>query len=186
MLTLAVTVVAALVAGRLTGGSWAGLSRLGLTGARWVAVAVALQVAGALLAGLGLPAGPTYAAGLLASVLAVLVFLRANRGVVGLGLVTLGLAANALVVVANGAMPVTLDAAGRAGIATGPLAEDGRHTVAGPDTRLRLLGDVVPAPWPWHGEVLSLGDVLVLAGVAELLVVGMRTQRRPAPAGMTD
>jgi hypothetical protein len=73
-------------------------------------------------------------------------------------------------------MPVSLAAAARAGVDTGPFAgdSDGRHVAADSDTRLRALGDVIPAPLPIHPEVLSPGDVLVAAGAGLLVFAGMR------------
>jgi hypothetical protein len=106
-------------------------------------------------------------------------FLAVNRGVRGTGLVAAGLLSNALVVGLNGAMPVSADASGRAGISTQDiLSADPRHELAGPATRLDLLGDVVPVLLPVHPEVVSPGDVLVAAGLAELVVLGMRPRRR--------
>lgn len=181
MLSLLVTATVALVIGRLAGGRCRHLATLPVRGARWLVAAVALQVAGALLLpALGVPDGVAYPLGLVMSLVPVLVFLTLNRTLVGLGLVALGLAGNALVIAANGAMPVRLEAAARAGAATAALVADGRHEVARDGTRLALLGDVVPVPWPWRGEVLSPGDVLVLAGVAQLLVVGMRAPEEGA------
>jgi hypothetical protein len=97
----------------------------------------------------------------------------------GTGLVTLGLAANALVVLLNGAMPVSAHALARAQLSTQDLlaGQDPRHELADAGSALRPLGDVIPVLLPWHPEVVSPGDVLVAAGLAQLVVVGMR---RPA------
>jgi Family of unknown function (DUF5317) len=107
-------------------------------------------------------------------------FLLANRGVRGTGLVALGLGANALVVALNGAMPVSPDAAARAGLTLGSIAAglDSRHVVADGTTRLALLGDVVPVLLPLRPEVVSPGDVLVASGLAQFVVVGMLAGRR--------
>jgi hypothetical protein len=99
--------------------------------------------------------------------------------VAGVPLVTLGLVLNAAVVAANGAMPVSIDAAFRAGVPTGDIAAglDARHEIAGRGTVWRRLGDVIPVPLPARPEVVSPGDVLVAAGLAELVVVGMLRRR---------
>jgi hypothetical protein len=109
----------------------------------------------------------------------VLAFLARNRRARGTGLVAVGLLTNALVVAANGAMPVSPQAADRAGVGVlEVLTGDRRHELEGPDTRLRALGDVVPVPLPWRPEVVSAGDVLVAAGLGQLVFLGMRTGMR--------
>jgi len=108
----------------------------------------------------------------------------ANRYVPGVSLVTLGLAVNALVVILNGAMPVSIVAALRAaGVPITDIAAgyDARHTIAGEGTTLRPLGDVVPLPLPIRPEVVSAGDVLVAAGLGELVVMGMLRRRVYGP-----
>lgn len=170
MLLAVVALAVAVGLGYATGGDLRRLGRLPLrrTGLVWAAGAV--QLAGSLLG------GPAYQAGLAGSAALVAVFLQRNRGLRGTGLLALGLLANALVVGVNGAMPVSLAAAGRAGVSTQDIltGADARHVVAGPGTRLRWLGDVVPVPWPVHPEAASPGDVLLSAGLAQLVVVGMR------------
>lgn len=163
--------LAALAVGWLRGG---GLDRLGAhppARPALVGAALLVQVAGTLAG------GPLHALGLAVGTGLVVAFLLANRGLRGTGLVALGLGANALVVAANGAMPVSESAAARAGV---PLAAigaglDPRHELRTGATRLPLLGDVVPVPLPLRPEVVSPGDVLVAAGLGQLVVLGMAT-----------
>jgi len=172
-----VVLLAAAAVGLLRGGRLGRLGALELR-ARWlVGAALLVQLAG------GLWGGAAYPAGLAGSALLVAAFLARNRRLRGSGLVTLGLLANALVVAANGAMPVSLDAAGRAGVSVADLAplDDPRHELLTPATRLPLLGDVVPVPLPLRPEVVSPGDVLVAAGLGQLVVLAMLW--RPAAAG---
>lgn len=179
MSTVVVALSVALVLGWLTGGS---LDRLGSLPVRglWLPVAaVGLQVLGALS---GSSVG--YAAGLASSVLLVGVFLARNRTLTGVGLVTLGLLSNAAVVLANGAMPVSLTAAARAGLSTGVLLDDGRHELLSSRSHLAPLADRVPVLLPLRPEVVSIGDVLIAAGLAQLVVVGMR--RRELTPAVTD
>lgn len=188
MFLLLSVLLAALVLGWLLGGS---LSRLGDVPlvSRWLVVAaLAAQLLGAL-AGAAL-----YTAGLIVSAVLALIFLHRNRGVRGTGLIALGLLSNALVVAVNGAMPVSLDAAARAGVEVTDIIAGGdpRHEVANAGTPLRWLSDVVPVPLPVRPEVVSPGDVLLVAGIAQLVVVGMggglgwrvsgRGSPRPAPS----
>ena len=165
-----VVLVVALALGWATGGSLDRLGSLPLRSLGLVAGALGAQLAGALVG------GPAYPLGLAASAALAVAFLVRNRSVRGTGLVALGLLANALVVTANGAMPVSPQAADRAGVGVlEVLVGDRRHELEGPGTRLRALGDVVPVPLPLRPEVVSAGDVLVAAGLGQLVVVGMRT-----------
>ncbi len=181
-LVLAVLVVA-LTTGFLLGGS---LDRLGALPLRRPALVV-----GALLAQLvgAVVGGPFYVSGLVLAAALVVAFLALNRGIRGTGLVALGLLANAVVVGANGAMPVSTDAAGRAGVSIQDLltGADARHELSDRQTTLPWLGDVVPVPLPLRPEVISAGDVLVAAGLGQLVLLAMlgagTTSRAAAEAG---
>ena len=135
-LVLAV-LVAALLLGWARGGTLERLGDLPLRGRLLVPAALVAQVAGALVGGPAYPLGLAAGAGLAAA------FLLRNRGTRGTGLVGLGFAANALVVVANGAMPVSLEASAREAVSQflvriavlGLLAESPLH---GYELRKRL------------------------------------------------
>lgn len=171
-----VALLVALAIGYVSGGRLEALGHLDLRRSRVVVAAVLFQLVG------GIVGGWLYPLGLAASAALVAVWLTANRGVRGTGLVAIGLLSNALVVGINGAMPVSSDASGRAGISTQDILSgaDPRHELASDSTHLHLLGDVIPVLLPVHAEVVSVGDVLVAAGLAQLVVVGMR--RRPLPS----
>ncbi len=171
-----VVLACALVLGWVLGGSLERLGDLPLR-RRWlVAAALLAQVAGTLAG------GPAYPAGLAVSAVLAVAFLLGSRGVRGTGLVGLGVVANALVVGVNGAMPVSLDAAARAGVTTQAIVagQDPRHELLDDATVLPALADVVPVPLPRLPQVVSPGDVLVAAGVGQLVVLGMRGGR-PLP-----
>ena len=174
MLLAVVVVLAALLAGWAGGGHLAALGALELRTTRLVVAAVLAQLAGGIIGGPFYPVGLAVSAGLVGA------FLVRNRGTRGTGLVAAGLVANALVVGLNGAMPVSGDAAGRAGVSTQAIVsgEDPRHTLADRATRLRALGDVVPVVFPVHPEVVSPGDVLVVAGLGQLITAAMWAGRR--------
>lgn len=171
-----VVLLVALAVGRLSGGSLRSLGDLPVRAGRLVLLALAAQLAGVVAGGPLHPLGLAVSAGLL------VVFLARNRGLRGTGLLALGLLANALVVLANGAMPVSADAAARAGVGTSELlaGNDPRHGLSGPRTRLPWLGDVVPVPLPAFPLVASPGDVLVAAGAAQLVVAGMHRSSQHA------
>lgn len=179
---LAVVVLAIAVGvALLAGGSWSSLTSLHLRSRRLVVAAVAAQLGGATLGVLG-AADPrrAYVVGLAASAACAAAFCARNLRVTGVPLITLGLVANAVVVGLNGSMPVSIDAALRAGVPIASIAsgDDARHEIAGTGTTWRPLGDVVPVPLPVRPEVVSPGDVLVAAGLAELVVLGMVRRRR--------
>jgi hypothetical protein len=169
----------ALALGYARGGDLVQLGHLPLRSKRLVVVALLLQLLG------GIAGGWRYPAGLALSALLVAAFLALNRGVRGTGLVAAGLMLNALVVGVNGAMPVSGDAMGRARLSTQDIISgaDPRHELVGPGTHLSLLGDRVPVFLPTHPEIVSAGDVMVAAGLAELVVVGMGSARRRPRAG---
>jgi hypothetical protein len=168
-----VALLVAVVLGWLSGGSLDRLGALQLNSRRLVFGAFAAQVVAAVVG------GPVYVVGLAVSAGLVGWFLLRNRGVRGTGLIAAGLLSNALVVGLNGAMPVSVEAAGRAGTTTQHIliGDDQRHELADRHTRLRFLGDVVPLRAPHRPEVVSPGDILIAAGIAQLVLLGMRTGR---------
>ncbi|NHC13350.1 DUF5317 domain-containing protein [Motilibacter deserti] len=182
-LVLTVAVLAAAL-GVATGGT---LRRLGYVRVLGVPVLVAAAVLQATAAVLG-ASGALRALLVGLAALAALAVVVANRWRPGVPLIGLGLLLNAAVVVANGAMPVSLVAAERAGVPYEQLHLDADpgHEEATPSTRLRLLGDVVPVASPLRREVVSVGDVLVAAGVAMFVLAGTHARpgrrRRAAPA----
>ena len=101
-------------------------------------------------------------------------FLGGNRTLPGIPLIAAGLLLNATVIFANGAMPVSVPAAERAGIGTTSLRlhQDALREPLDERTRFALLADRVPVPAPGWAQVVSLGDLLVAAGVGLLLVAG--------------
>jgi hypothetical protein len=111
-------------------------------------------------------------------------FLVANRGFVGMPLLTLGAALNVLAISVNGGvMPAWTTAIKLAG-----LDEKSGFDNSAPvsHAHLQFLGDVIPVPGPWPiGNVLSIGDLLIFAGAFVLLhhACGSRlAPRRPVRA----
>ena len=178
-LALFVAVVAAL-AGLLRGGS---LERLANTHFRASAL---------LIAGIGIqvlfsfwsPEWMTDDFGLGALVLSnllVLAFILVNRTLPGVLIAGMGLVLNLLVISANGAMPVSEDAAHAAGAERLEISEEAlKHVRLDDDTQLGFLGDVIPVPWP--GMVLSIGDIVLAAGIAVLAYVQTRSGPKPVSA----
>jgi hypothetical protein len=87
------------------------------------------------------------------------------------GLIVLGAIVNGLVIAANGRMPYAPQAAVRAHLPatwTSP-----KHQPADDGTRLGFLGDVIPLP-PLGGKVISVGDLLIAAGVSAVVAMALR------------
>jgi hypothetical protein len=122
-----------------------------------------------------------------ASYVLVVAFAIRNRRIAAVPLIVAGLLLNGLVVTANGGMPVSrsaLVASGQADVVQLLLQDEGeKHHLLGPDDELTPLGDVIAVPPP-IGQVVSVGDVLVYAGLVWLILAVMRGQtdgldRRP-------
>ncbi|PZA08901.1 MULTISPECIES: DUF5317 domain-containing protein [unclassified Meiothermus] len=100
-----------------------------------------------------------------------------NLHLKSLWFVWLGLLANTLVILANGGhMPVSAAALRQAGL--GHLepalrnAYDAVHVLMHEQTRLWFLGDVIPVQFKILRNVMSLGDVLLMLGIAGVILEG--------------
>ena len=115
----------------------------------------------------------------LGSNLLVAAFLVLNRRLSGMWLAAAGLLLNVLVIGVNGAMPVSMEAAERAGF--GRVAEvEGqdfgiKHEPLESGTLLPWIGDVIPIPG--LKLLLSVGDLVLAAGIARLAY--RQTRRAP-------
>jgi len=121
----------------------------------------------------------------IASTGAILAFAVVNVRIGGMVLVVAGLGLNLLVMVLNWGMPVSSGALVSAGIVTEKQVSDvvltgGREVADG--AILGFLGDVIPLPW---GQVISIGDVLVLIGIALVTASVLRRYEvgRPSTGG---
>lgn len=107
-----------------------------------------------------------------------------NRHFEGALLVALGMATNALVVLLNGAMPISTDAVARSGAAAADLTDSRYVDVA--DAVLPWLGKIVPVALPGAPEVVSPGDIALAAGcgliVATSMLVARHRMVRPHPS----
>lgn len=116
----------------------------------------------------------------LASYAALGVFALANLRLVGMSVVSVGLALNVVVIAANGGMPVRPSAVVAAGIADDPAEVATldlgakRHLEQG-DDRLMVIADIIPVPV--LREVLSFGDLVLAAGVADVVFRLLRPLR---------
>jgi hypothetical protein len=109
----------------------------------------------------------------------VVLFVASNVRLVGMSVVLVGLGLNLAVVAANGAMPVRAAALVHADVVddrAGAVSHDlgARRRLEKPADRLTGLGDIVPVRA--LRQVVSFGDLVVLAGVAD--VVAHLTHKR--------
>jgi hypothetical protein len=114
---------------------------------------------------------------LVASYLLLLTFGAVNIRLPGMSLVLLGLAANLIVIGANGGMPVSADALRDSGQAEliPQLQEAGadKHHLLSDGDVLTPLADVIAVPKP-IGQAISIGDVFQYAGLMWLVFAAMR------------
>lgn len=169
---LVATLGLALVLGLVSGGRFRLLECLRLKGETALVALLVLQLLAPLLASrLGLPKAVTLSLWCVALVgSAGLCFW--NSRLRGLWLAALGSLLNAAVVGANLGMPVDSNAYTRwaGGAALALPASDHLHVVLGPATRLPFLADILAFPGPRPlASLVSVGDVLLLVGIAVLL-----------------
>jgi len=188
MLFVAVVAVSALVV-LFRRGDLKGLSELRIRYAGVVVAAFAMQAAMEFAAGRGyLPARDRavawgFAAWHLASYLLLLWALAVNVRVRGLPLVLSGVFLNFVAIAANGMrMPVSgraLELFSRAGAAEYLAAGvSPSHVLATDATRLPWFGDLLPVPIPPFTSVISVGDVLIAAGLFYLVQKAAAVPRR--------
>jgi len=147
---------------------------------------------GLVLAGLGLqfvplPSGRTgtdllvRVAVLSCSYALLILFAALNLRLTGMPLVLIGVALNALVIVPNGGMPVSAEALERSGQEDllQLLIDEGaaKHHLMTDDDVLTPLADVIPIPEP-IGQIVSVGDLFVYAGLGWLIVAVMLGRTR--------
>jgi hypothetical protein len=179
VLLIVTTVAVAIAAGLATGGSLRDFPTVRLR-ALWLALpGVALQYL-VIRGSLAFPL-------LLASLACLLVFAGLNMRAPGFALILIGLALNTVVIAANRGMPISrqaLDASGQSSTITQLITDsDGqKHFLADDRTVLLPIGDVIAIPKP-IGQAVSIGDILVHAGIAWFIVMAVRKPRTvEAPA----
>jgi hypothetical protein len=160
----------AVCVGFVAGGSLRHFERFRLH--RW-----GVALAGLGLQGISLTSGvsrPLGTVALLSSFVLLGSFAWVNRRLPAVWLVMVGLALNFLVIGVNDGMPVSAGALDVAGANAEGLTGEGtlKHHLMGPGDMLTPLGDVIGIPPP-VGAVISIGDVILYAGVAILVVAVM-------------
>ncbi|MEX2658060.1 MAG: DUF5317 family protein [Acidimicrobiales bacterium] len=184
----AIAITLGLVAGLVAGGRPANAARRSL---RWWPALAGGAAAQWIPELLDVPESAAFAA-VVASYAALAAFAVANLGLVGMPVVLLGLVLNIAVILANGGMPVRAEAIIAADIAATPeeiaaLDFGSKRHLEDRDDRLTVLGDIVPVP-PLR-EVLSFGDLILAAGVTNVvfrLLRPARSRRRTESSARGD
>ena len=174
--------------GLVTGGRPGNLARIRLRWNALILLSLALQLV--LFTGLSIPA-PLVTIGYLTSGLLSLIWLGRNLDVPGIGCVFIGGLSNFVAIAANGGrMPVDAALLARTRgadyvreLAAGRVTSN--SSLADSHTRLRWLTDqiLIPPPWPLP-TVLSVGDLLIAAGVVWVIAAAMRS--RPSAGSRTS
>ena len=179
MVVMPLAIVLSLALGYLAGGDIRGLTNLRLRG-EWVLVLLLVcQLSLPLLRLEGPYAQLAYAVWLASYPVMVLICVL-NHRVTGMFLAASGLALNGIVIGLNRGMPVSPAAveAVAAGARFTLQRGDFAHVVLDAATRLPLLADILPVPGPAGvRSVASVGDVLLICGVAGVVVSAMLRHR---------
>ena len=182
MLLVLIVIGLAVCVGFAAGGSLRHFERFRV---HWWAVALV----GLALQGIPFTSGvsqPIGTAALLGSYVLLGSFAFVNRRLPAVWLVMVGLALNFVVIGVNDGMPVSAGALEVSGASARGLAGEGtlKHHLMGPGDTLTPLADVIGIPPP-VGVVISIGDVILYAGVAILVVavmLGRSGENRRPPA----
>ena len=156
---------AGLVLGLATGGRPRNVTLRPLRAVGALAGAVVLQAVPQLLE----VSGSTGLACVLGSYVLLLAFALANIRLVGMPVILVGLVLNVVVIGLNGGMPVRADAIHTVDrhVKLATIDFGAKRHLEDADDRLTILGDVLPVR-P-IGQVLSFGDLILSAGVANVV-----------------
>jgi hypothetical protein len=116
----------------------------------------------------------------LASFVAVAAFAVTNLVTVGMPIIALGAALNALVIAVNQGMPVSVDAIAAVGEDPTTLVLRGKHFVDVGQADLRFLSDIIA--WRLRPAVVSIGDLILWGGISLLIQDAMHGRVPVAPA----
>jgi hypothetical protein len=170
-----------LLAGVLAGGSLKGLKDIHfrLTWVLFVSVTVALLPV--FVESIGTQRRLIELVGFLGVLIFLVVNIVTTRGETRAALLVIGIgwALNAIVIVANGGMPVSrwaYAASGQSEHIRQGFGSFYRVVIAGPKTKLLRLGDVIPIRV--FREVVSIGDLFLMVGIALVIVAAMRSGAR--------
>jgi hypothetical protein len=177
MLVVLTALLVGVTLGYVSGGRLRNLGRIALSRPWLVLTALGMQVVAFSPVGAAL-VPPSSVILHFASYGLLVWFVVLNRSYLGVLVAGLGMGLNLLAITANGGyMPASRAALALAGNAYAGEALN-NSAVIGAATRLAFLGDIFAVPaWVPAANVFSVGDALIVAGIAALLVVSMRGPR---------
>jgi hypothetical protein len=173
---LAVTVVVAALVVLVTFGSFGQLSRIQVKSVWLLLAGLAIQI-GVTFAGIPRDLYDSVGFGLIMfSYVLILTFCFVNIGIRGIGLITIGIALNALVIGLNQGMPTRdqpiTTASGRH--IRKPIEPDVKHRAERSSDLLPFLSDIIWLPAPFEDEAISFGDLILAVGICELAYYASR------------
>jgi hypothetical protein len=179
MWLLIATVVAAVVVVAATRGSFTELTKLRVTAFWLLAAGLVIQAA---LGYVDFPKAEIETVGyalLMTSYVLILAFCIANGRTRGFELIAVGVAMNALVIGLNLGMPtrpIGDDAHGNR--IYRPVTQTVKHRQESGSDLVGFLGDKILFPRPFD-ELVSVGDLVIAAGICEMVFFGSRRQKLP-------
>lgn len=178
--------LAGVIIGWARGGRLEALGRASIHGVWLLGAAVAIIL---LVVVVPLPQTAAHALHSIGYLLALIALWR-NRRLPWAMPILIGLGLNAVVIWLNGGrMPIVPDALARLSPAVHPAGAAGtldpRHVVAGPGTRLALLGDTVAFSVGGAGTVASPGDLIMAVGLGGF-VQGQMARAGVGPPGRSE
>jgi len=180
---LGVTVVLAALVVLITFGSFGQLSRIPVKSVWLLLAGLAIQI-GITFSGLPKDLYDSVGFGVIMfSYVLILAFCFVNIGIRGIGLITIGVAMNALVIGLNQGMPTrdqpVTTASGRH--IRKPIEPDVKHRAERSSDLLPFLSDIIWLPAPFEDEAISFGDLILAVGICELAYYGSRRRHRRGP-----
>ena len=109
----------------------------------------------------------------IAAVSLLVAFALANLHLTGMGVMTVGLSINLLVMMMNGGMPVSARALRAVDLPATTDLNGARHVERSSD-EMTVLGDIIPL----RGQVVSYGDLIIAVAAADVVAHVVRRQRR--------
>ncbi|WP_418790996.1 DUF5317 domain-containing protein [Phosphitispora sp. TUW77] len=166
-------IIIALIIGLVTGGRFSRLSQLNFRFIYFIILAYLIQVG----IDFGAPrwdfGGYSYLHNI--SYLILLFALIKNRNIPGMQIIIAGTLLNfAVIVLNNGQMPVRFD------VIPAHMAEflasgkGGTHGLISGETLLPFLADIFYIKLPYQHQLISIGDILINAGIMALIIKGLR------------
>jgi hypothetical protein len=182
---LVLTVAGAALIVILTWGDFRELGRLRIAGVWLLFVGLAIQIALEFIDFTGDEIDTTGYGILMVSYAFILSFCFANISIRGFGVISVGVALNALVIGLNQGMPTVAIGNDKAGNRVEePVEQTVKHRQERDDDLLGFLGDTIIFPEPFD-TVVSFGDLIMSVGICELAYCGTRRRRRRGNRGST-